>query len=171
MARSLFTNKNNIIKNTLISGDIDEDKIVPHIEAAQDIDLFNLLGQNLYERIDDLVADNEIRTVGNENYLNLLRKFIVPMIEQYAAARFLQYARYTVSEKGVFVHSASNSTPASKGEVDTLIQNIRERAERYATNMYDHLCTNSELYPEYVTTDSEQTPPSHEPQDFWFRSF
>lgn len=113
MARSLFVRPQDVIKNTLIDGDIDSDKLIPHIEAAQDVDLFNLLGQNLYEHIDGLIADNEIRNSGNEAYLNLTTTFIRPMIEQYAAARFLQYARYTINDKGVFIHSANNATAAN----------------------------------------------------------
>ena len=171
MAKSIFVRPTDIVRNTLISGDIDGDKIVPHIEAAQDIDVFNLLGQNLYEKIDDLVHSREIYDVQNADYLNLLRNFIVPMVEQYSAARFLKYARYTVSEKGVFVHSSSDGSPASDADVQEIIGDIVERGERYATNMYNHLCQNSALYPEYTTTDSEDVPPSHMPQDFFFTSF
>lgn len=171
MARSLFTSKTGIIKYTLISGDIDEDKLIPHIEAAQDIDLFNLIGQNLYEHIDGLVADGNIRIATNSDYLDLLNRFIVPYIEQYAAARFLQYARYTVGEKGVFIHASTQGSVASGDEVDMIIDDIIARGERYGTNMYNFLCVNSHLFPQYNTTNSDQTPPSHEPQDYFFRSF
>lgn len=171
MARSLFTNKTNIIRNTLISGDIDEDKLTPHIEAAQDIDLFNLIGQNLYERLDNLVADAQIRLTPNADYLTLMTRYIVPYIEQYAAARFLQYGRYTIGEKGIFIHTSTGGTAATFEEVSMIIDDITARGERYGTDMYNYLCTNSNLYPEYITTNSEQTPPSHEPQDFFYRSF
>lgn len=171
MARSLMVTPESVFQNTLISGDLDQDKLVPHIEAAQDIDLFNLLGQNLYERIDNLIADGEIRDAGNENYLDLVQRYITPYLQQYAAARFLQYARYTVSEKGVFIHSATNATQASQDDIDRLVRDIIERGERYGQNMWDHICSNSSRYPEYNTSNAEQTPPSSEPFDFFFTSF
>lgn len=177
MAKSLFITPEDVFANTLISGDVDNDKITPHIEAAQDVDLFNILGQNLYEHIDQLVFNTSIQgntdninSPGNSAYRDLLVRFITPYLEQYAAARFLQYARYTVSEKGVFVHSSTDGTPAPKNEVEDIAADIRERGERYGENMWDHLANNSRLYPEYTTTNGEQTPPSHTPFDFGFAS-
>lgn len=171
MARSLFISPADVFANTLISGDTDHDKIVPHLEAAQDVDLFNLLGQNLYEHIDNLIADGVINEAANAAYKNLLDRYITPYLEQYAAARYLQYARYTVSEKGVFIHATTAGTSATRDEVEALVQDIRERGERYGNDMYEHICSNTVLYPEYITTNSEQVPPSHTPYDFGFDSF
>lgn len=153
-----------------ISGDIDHDKLAPAIIDAQDVDVFNLLGQPLFEHIDGLIAGGTIRNTENENYLNLLERYIRPMLWKYAGSRFIKKSRYTVSDEGVSIHNPTNGSPATQAEIDELSWEEKQFAERYANDLYNHLCTNNNLYPEYGSANSEQTPFSSEPFDFGFTS-
>ena len=56
------TNKN---KNTLINDNVDGVYIAPAIEMAQDIDLTSLIGEDLVNKLCDLILDNTI--VDEEN--------------------------------------------------------------------------------------------------------
>ena len=180
MSKALWISPQRVTRNSLIDGDIDHNKLVPHIEGAQDMDVFNLLGQPLFERIDDLIANKDnndatsINHASNADYKDLVvnpEYGVRPMLEQYAVARFLRYARYTINDKGVFVHTATNATAAEKEETDALIQDVREKAEMYANNLYNYICFNTRRFPEYVSITSTKTPPSNEPFDYGFLSF
>ena len=178
-SRSLFVDPNDITAQTLVTGDISDDKLIPYIAEAQEIELFNILGENLFNRIDDLVADGEITQTANQDYKYLLDEHIRPMVVQYATARFLVRARYTISEKGAFIHTSTDGQVASQEDLNMISSEIRERAESFGSELYDELCdpsdrtdgTGRRSYPEYNTTSRNQRPPQHEPYDYHFLSF
>ena len=46
----LFVSPEDVIKNTNLDGNVDRNQIVQFIKLAQDIDVQNLLGTNLYNK-------------------------------------------------------------------------------------------------------------------------
>ena len=174
---SLWVTPQQVTAQTILSGDISSDKIIPYIVEAQDIEVFNALGENLYDSIDNAIAGGSISTINNGDHKFLLDTFIRPMLLQYTAAYYLERARYTVSEKGVFIHTAANAQTPSNAEIQQLTEPIRERAESLNSELYDELCQPSldsngrrRSYPQYTLTSNNQRPPDHEPYDFGFIS-
>ena len=179
MARALYVRPNDVFKNTFINGDLDPDKMIPFIEAAQDVEIQNLLGKTLYDRIDQLIYDARVGPStenGNidqpefANYKDLIQNYIKPITEQYAACYWLRYGGYTASNQGLFRYEASNSTAATDDERWRLIRSIEERAEFYAERMYDYICQNSQNWPEWGSTALNDLPPSHQQYDYGFLS-
>lgn len=176
MAKSLYISGNDVFRNTLIQADLDPDKLSPFIEAAQDVDIQDWLGQNLYVFLDDLIfnagqtplVEPHINQDDRIDYKNFIINHLKPITEQYAAIRFLRYAKFTISNKGVFVHSATDSTPADKEDVQDIINAMKDRAEFYKERAQDFLCT--ALFPEYITTGGSDLPPSYETYDYGFTS-
>lgn len=174
MAKSLFIDGNDVFRNTLIQADTDPDKLIPFIEAFQDVELQDWLGANFYTVLDDLVfnagqtptpADN-INAAARASYKAFIQDHLQRIVEQGAAALYLEYAKFTVSNKGVFVHGATDSTPATSTDVRKIIQRIDERKEFYMERAQDFLCNNP--FPEYIISGNTDLPPSYDTYDFGF---
>ena len=181
MARALYIRPNDVFKNTFIQADVDPDKIVPFIESAQDIFVQNLIGETLYNRFDQLIYDarQTVPVTANGNidqpafsaYKDLVTNHLQGITEQYAAMMYLRYGGFTASNKGIFKHEANNATAATTAEVNQMARQIQERAEFYAERMYDFICRNTELFPEWTDTQGSDLPPSHQQYQYGFITF
>lgn len=145
MAQALFISRDDIIKFTVLNGNIDTDKFIQFIKIAQDVHIQNYLGTRLFNRLnDDIVNDDLI-----EPYTTLLTTYIKPMLIHWAMVEFLPYAAYTVANKGVFKHNSENSSNVDKNEIDFLIAKERDVAQSYTNRFIDYMCFNQVSFPEY----------------------
>jgi hypothetical protein len=143
--QALFVTREDIVKYTALSGNIDVDKYLQFIKIAQDIHIQNYLGTKLFDKINnDIVAG----TLASP-YTTLLSKYIKPMVIHWAMVEYLPFAAYTIANKGVFKHNSENSTNVEKTEVDFLIEKERDIAQHYTNRFIDYMCFKQELYPEY----------------------
>ena len=51
MAKVLFISRNDLVKNTIIDGNVQADKLMHFIEIAQTIHIQNYLGTDLYNKL------------------------------------------------------------------------------------------------------------------------
>lgn len=100
MAKALFISKNDLVKQTPLSANIDFDKVSHFIQIAQDIHVHQLLGSKLYDR---LQADVIGGTLAGD-YSTLVYDYIKPTLVQYSFMEYLPFSQYTISNKGVFKH-------------------------------------------------------------------
>ena len=57
MAKALWIKREDLVRNTLISGNLDTDRFIQFISIAQDIHIQNYTGTKLYEKIsNDILA-------------------------------------------------------------------------------------------------------------------
>jgi hypothetical protein len=145
MAQALFISRDDIVKFTVLNGNLDTDKFIQFIKIAQDVHIQNYLGTRLFNRLnDDIVSDDLI-----EPYTTLLTTYIKPMLIHWAMVEFLPYAAYTVANKGVFKHNSENSTNVDKNEIDFLIAKERDVAQSYTNRFIDYMAFNQVSFPEY----------------------
>ena len=117
MATALFISRTDLVKNSIIDGNVDTDKFIQFIKIAQQIQVQNYLGTDLYNKISaDIIAD----TLSGD-YLDLVNDYIQPMLIWYAQVEYLPYAAYQVKNGGVFKHTSENAESVSKSEVDYLV--------------------------------------------------
>jgi hypothetical protein len=145
MATALFISRTDLVKNTILDGNVDTDKFIQFIKISQEIHIQNYLGSKLYDRIS---ADVIAGTLAGD-YLALVTDYIQPMLIHYAMMDYLPFAAYQVKNGGVFKHNSENSTTASKDEVDFLVQKERTFAEYYTRRFVDFICFDSSKFPEY----------------------
>jgi hypothetical protein len=158
MAQALFITRDDIVKFTALSGNIDVEKYTQFIKIAQDIHIQNYLGTKLFDKInDDIVAG----TLANP-YLDLLKDYIKPMVIHFAMVEYLPFAAYTIANKGVFKHNSENSTNVEKNEVDFLIEKERDIAQHYTNRFLDYICYNTATFPEYNTNSNGDMFPDSE---------
>jgi hypothetical protein len=139
MSDVLFIQREDLIRYTLIGGNVDTDKIIPHIKVAQDIHILPILGTKLYEKLQSDISGSTLAG----NYSTLLTDFVQPCLIHLAAAEFYQFHAYEVSNAGVFRHQSENATTPSLDELQALITKQTDVGDHYKRRLVDHL----EYYP------------------------
>ena len=155
MATALFINRTDLVKNSILDGNVDTDKFIQFIKVAQQIDIQNLLGTDLYNKISaDIIAGN---LAGN--YLSLVNTYVQPTLIWFAQMNYIPFAAYQIKNGGVFKHSSETAQNVDKNEVDYLVGKAREYANYYSTRLVDYLSFNNDLFPEYNTNTDEDISP------------
>ena len=54
--KALFINVNDLKRKSILSGNLDGDKVIQFIEVAQDTAIQNYLGGKLYQKLQDLIV-------------------------------------------------------------------------------------------------------------------
>lgn len=155
MATALFINRTDLVKNSILDGNVDTDKFIQFIKVAQQIDIQNLLGTDLYNKISaDIIAGNL-----SGNYLSLVNTYVQPTLIWFAQMNYIPFAAYQIKNGGVFKHSSETAQNVDKNEVDYLVAKAREYANYYSTRLVDYLCFNDNLFPEYNSNSDEDISP------------
>jgi len=155
MATALFISRTDLVKNSIIDGNVDTDKFVQFIKIAQEIEVQNYLGTDLYNKISaDIIAGSL-----SGDYLNLVNDYVQPMLIWWAQVNYIPYAAYQIKNGGVFKHTSENAESASRTEVDYLVQKARNTAEYYTRRFVEYMNFKSNLFPEYNSnSDSDVSP-------------
>lgn len=155
MAKALFITRTDLVRNTIIDGNVDTDKFIQFIKIAQEIHVRNFLGTDLYNKIS---TDIESASLSGD-YLTLKNDYIVPMLIHYAMVDYLPFAAYQVKNGGVFKHTSENSTSVDKAEVDYLVNKERDFAEYYTRRFIDYMSFNNSKFPEYNSNNNDDIYP------------
>lgn len=155
MATALFIKRQDLVKNSILDGNVDTDKFIQYIKIAQEIHIRNYLGTDLYDKISaDIVAG----TLSGD-YLELVNSFVQPMLIHYAMVDYLPFAAYQIKNGGVFKHRSENGDTATKEEIDYLVQRERDIAEYYTRRFIDYMSFNQASFPEYYTNSNDDIHP------------
>lgn len=158
MAQALFVTREDIVKYTVMNGNVDTDKFIQFVKIAQDIHIQNYLGTKLYDKINDDIVAGTL----SSPYTTLLSKYVKPMVIHWAMVEYLPYSAYTIANKGVYKHNSENSTNVEKNEVDFLIEKERDVAQHYTNRFLDYICYNTATFPEYNTNSNGDMFPDFE---------
>ena len=145
MATALFISRTDLVKNTVVDGNVDTDKFIQFIKIAQEIHIQNYLGSKLYDKISSDIINNDL----SGDYLKLVNDYIQPMLIHFAMVEYLPFAAYQIKNGGVFKHNSENAETVNKSEVDLLIQKERDFSEYYTRRFVDYICFESNKFPEY----------------------
>ena len=156
MAVALFISRTDLIRNSIIDGNVDTDKFIQFIKIAQEIHVRNYLGSDLYNRISTDIINDTL----TGDYLTLVNTYVQPMLIHFAMVDYLPFAAYQLKNGGVLKHNSENSETVSKNEIDYLVNKEREFADYYTRRFIDFICFNQEKYPEYNSNSNEDIDPS-----------
>ena len=155
MATALFISRTDLVKNSILDGNIDTDKFIQFIKIAQQIDVRNYLGSELYNRISNDITNSTL----SGNYLTLVNNYIQPMLLHFAMVQYLPFAAYQIKNGGIYKHQSENAESVSKDEVDYLVQKERDFAEYYTKRFIDYMAFNQTLFPEYTSNSNDDIYP------------
>ena len=148
MATVLFINRTDLVKNTILNGNVDTDTFIQFIKIAQQMHVQNYLGTQLYNKITQLIEDNDL----DKDYLDLVVEYVQPMLIHYAMVDYLPFANYQIRNGGVFKHRSENSESTTKEELDLLVQKHRSFASFYTQRFVDYAnFFATQRFPEYWT--------------------
>ena len=156
MAVALFISRTDLVRNSIIDGNVDTDKFIQFIKTAQEIHVRNYLGSDLYNRISTDIINDTL----TGDYLTLVNTYVQPMLIHFAMVDYLPFAAYQLKNGGVLKHNSENSETVSKIEIDYLVNKEREFADYYTRRFIDFMCFNQEKYPEYNSNSNEDIDPS-----------
>ena len=155
MATALFIKRQDLVRNSIIDGNVDTDKFIQYIKIAQEIHIRNYLGTDLYNKISaDIIAG----TLSGD-YLELVNDFVQPMLIHYAMVDYLPFAAYQIKNGGIFKHRSENGDTATKEEIDFIVQKERDIAEYYTRRFIDYMSFNQASFPEYYTNSDDDIHP------------
>ena len=96
MATALFINRTDLVRNSIMDGNVDTDKFIQFIKIAQEIDIQNYTGSDLYNKIATLISTGEIDDVANAKYKTLLNTYLQPMLIWAAQVYYIPFASYAI---------------------------------------------------------------------------
>ena len=155
MATALFIKRQDLVRNSILDGNVDTDKFIQYIKIAQEIHIRNYLGTDLYNKISAEIIAGTL----SGDYLELVNDFVQPMLIHYAMVDYLPFAAYQVKNGGVFKHRSENGDTATKEEIDFLVQKERDIAEYYTRRFIDYMSFNQASFPEYYTNSDDDIHP------------
>tara|TARA_B110000259_G_scaffold185182_1_gene233690 strand:- start:670 stop:1191 length:522 start_codon:yes stop_codon:yes gene_type:complete len=165
MAEVLFCSKEDIVRRSpIIDGNIDADRLTPALHLSQTQNLRQTIGTDLYDYyVNAITALINNGTAIPANHLDLLNNYIKPILIHLTVAEYLLEGNFTVSNKGIFVHTSKNSKVATSQEVKELVQIERDRAESYKERFLDHMAFYASAnFPEWYSNTNDDVSPDHE---------
>jgi len=145
----LLLKPNDIPRLTSLSGNIDIDKIAPHVFTAQLNDVRRILGTNLYNKI---LSDYEADTLADE-YLTIYNDYVLMMLAYYSAYYFIGMGPYKIVNNGIVKMTVEGGTSIDMKEADILANKYKGMAGTYEIGLNDYLSTIS--IPEYTQEDKK----------------
>ena len=160
MATVLFINRTDLVRNSIIDGNVDTDKYIQFIKLAQEIHIQNYMGTKMYDAL--TAAMPNIDDPANARWKNLLDDYIVSMLIWFAQVDYIPFASYQIRNGGMFKHRSENADTVSKEEVDYQVEKARTNAEWYSRRFIDYMSFNQTLFPEYTSNTNDDIYPSYD---------
>jgi hypothetical protein len=153
MADILFVTDEDIKKRTPMGGNVDTDKYLQSIFHVQQGELLCILGEDLYNIIEDLIRQGTIGDAGNEKYNLLVTGVMRDFLVFFAAADYALLANYTIGNGGVSSYQPDNGNPVSTDEILRLTDRLEQKGRMYGQQMLQVLSGNKDVYDgtSYVT--------------------
>tara|TARA_B110000503_G_C7160047_1_gene419226 strand:+ start:2980 stop:3483 length:504 start_codon:yes stop_codon:yes gene_type:complete len=156
MAIAIFIGREDVVKNTVMNGNVDTDKFMQFIKLAQQMHIENYLGTKLYNKISAEIIANTL----TGDYQFLVHEYVQPMLIHFAMVDYLPFAAYEIKNSGLLKHQSENSLTPTKDEVDFLAQKHRNFAEFYTRRFIDYMSFNApSKFPEYTTNINDDIYP------------
>lgn len=149
MAQTIILLRNNeLTKNSIIGGNVDPDRWLPAVKAAQKTEIKQLLGPELYSKI-----ETDFNTIAQSGltglYLELYENFLVDLITHKSSEIYLSTGAYLVTNNGITKSFSDSSETVSKEEVDYLVHSSRKLYEMYKNDFLKWIKVNGNSIPEW----------------------
>jgi len=150
----LFITRDDLVKRTPFGGNIQPEKLVPHVKTAQDKHLLPILGTVLFNSLQTKIQNNTVAGV----YETLLDDYIKDFLVHYTAVEALPFLSYTFANSGVVRNVGEASQAPTKVEIDFLLDKSLQSAQFYAQRLRDYLIAQSPTnIPQYYQATGDAT--------------
>jgi hypothetical protein len=142
---------------TIASANIDLKNLTQVIKMTQDRYIHPIVGTALYNKILNLILDEEIGFVQNGVYKKLLDEYLTDTLFNYVLGELPMAMQYKFVNKGVMKKTSEFSEQPSVAELNSISEYYRGYAQWYAERTINYLCANSTQYPEYLNPGNDVT--------------
>jgi len=152
MEYTLLINHQDIINFSQIDGSIDFEKLKPSILNAQILYIQNnLLGGNLYNKIINLVNDDNLSEF--PYYQTLLYDYITPSLVIHTLELFEPLNSSILGDNGTFQYNLTNAAAAARSEIDRKVKIYQMEASNFDDMLIKYIKKNITEFPEYNEDD------------------
>lgn len=145
MTSVLFVTANNVIKASSLDSGIDTAKLNPTITAVQDLFVQDVLGQELYEKIQDEIVAGTLTGA----YETLVDDYIAPFLINQTVADFIVIHSFSIKNGGLYKHTSENADSMDTDDISMLQDEYQKRANHYKQRLMNFLQDNESDYVEY----------------------
>jgi hypothetical protein len=146
-------------KYTAITDAVDPNIIRPAIYLAQDKQITNYLGTDLMNKIK---ADVSAGTISGD-YETLLNDYVLKSLLWWTMVELYPSLLYKHDNGNLVSRQSEDTTPVTKGEMESLKEAARDNARYYTNRLVQYLCYNSTLFPEYTSNSNNDIKPDRNP--------
>lgn len=149
MNNVLLISENTIKKYSLINDNLDGKYLLPSIQIAQEVDLVNLIGQKLVDKLCLLVSDGSINEEEFVDYKTLLDDYITDYLIWQVMVSTQLSVNYKISNSGVYGQDDEHKNRQEYKNAQLLIEQYQRNANAFANKLKNYLKHNSNKFPEY----------------------
>lgn len=149
MNKGLLISEGTLKKYTLINDNVDGKYLLTAIQAAQDIDLTDLIGPELVGKLEELVCSDEIAQPENKAYKTLLDDYITPYLCWQVMASIQIAVNYKMTNSGIIQNDDTNRSHLDYRSQQALIDQYNRYSNSYARKLKTFLDKNVAAYKEY----------------------
>jgi len=146
-------------KYTAITDAVDPNIIRPAIYLAQDKQITNYLGTDLMNKIKSDVSAGTL----SGDYETLLNDYVLKSLLWWTMVELYPSLLYKHDNGNLVSRQSEDTTPVTKGEMESLKEAARDNARYYTNRLVQYLCYNSSLFPEYTSNSNNDIKPDRNP--------
>lgn len=143
-----------IKQNSPVTTNVQMKDLFPHIIAAQNLFLQNILGSEFFDHIQKAFEDQTL--TANETIL--VQDYIKPAVLWRTLTMSMPWLQLNLRAKGVLINTDDNANPSPMSDLKYLINEATNRAEFQEQLLVKYLCKNMNLFPLYKTQDGLTKP-------------
>jgi len=147
MSRVLFLSTARLKKASPLQENVDDDLLNNYIWRAQETEIHQILGTDLYDSLKNKIINNQLSGV----YKDLMDDYIIPTLIEWSFYHVLPFVSLKLTNKSIGRGNADYLAEADLADLKYLRQTVREVATFYNERLIGHLKQYTNLYPEYLT--------------------
>lgn len=146
MKKKIYLISTSVLKeNSVICANVDDSLLLNAIIEAQDIELQQTLGTQLYNRILNDIDEDSLAG----DYKSLVDDYCQNFVCYFAVYHAIPSISIKIKNKGTVRENSEWSQDSTFQEMSYLRKDIQDKAEFYAQRLSDYLQANKDSFPEY----------------------
>lgn len=144
------------LKNSVLNANIEEEYIQPAIDEAQSIYLREILGDKLYNSINDKVQHNTL----TGKYLTLVNQYIKPYLTYMVQSLIVIPINFKTRNAGVINQYDNGFSTTTMKDTNYVKEYYDSKAQFYGNRLTEYLQKNAADFPEYGWSQDNITQPT-----------
>lgn len=144
----LLISESTIKEQSSLNSNLFGKTIAPSILYAQEMGLMPIIGECLYNKLCELVANGDITDILYTPYKDLLDVYIEPYLLNKTICEIIPTTNYKIANLGVVVANDEHLINLSQKEIELLKNSYQERTDFYTKRLQDFIKSNQSAFPE-----------------------